>query len=353
MEENLHTAEEFASSESFIAYYLKSDEAAIAYWEKWISLHPEKIDEVLSAERLLDMLHLQLPQEERDFERARLSSFITKNNTAPPEQSADTVIHKKPWQFGAMQIAAAIFLICSATLLFYSPRGWYKDQPAGQQWTSFRSPVAQRTTIRLSDGTAVTLNSGSTLTYPKSFNKPNRLVKLSGQAFFEVKHDQAHPFIVNTGQVNTRVLGTSFTVASYNEEPLVSVALLRGSVKVTSTSVQPDSLLLVPGEKMVYNTMAGKMHKEPFNAVAETGWKDGITAFKEADFNTIAGTFYRNFGLKLTTAARIKKLRYTGSYNNQNPESIIRSICFSLNMQYKINGKTIVLSPINNPSAND
>lgn len=346
MEENLNTAEEFASSESFIAYHLKSDETAIAYWEKWISLHPEKIDEVLTAERMLDVLHVHLPQDERDEERKRLSDFISRS-TKESVTTSITPAERRLIPFRTIQIAAAITVIVSATLLYISPAKWFSTQQSDLEWASFTSPKAQRSTIRLSDGSSVTLNSGSTLTYPKSFKAENRIVKLSGQAFFDVKHDSNHPFIVATGKLNTRVLGTAFTVSNYSGEPDISVALLRGSVKVVTTSNQPDSLLLKPGERMSYNASSGKMSKSAFDAVTETGWKDGITAFKGADFETIAKTFARNYGLKLVTEDPLKKLSYTGSYKNDDPLRIIRVICYSLNMTYTVKDKTIMLSPIN------
>jgi len=346
MEENLNTAEEFASSESFIAYHLKSDEAAVTYWEKWISLHPEKIDEVLTAERILDMLHVRLPQDELEAERKRLSDFINKTPEQPvllEQMPAERLLTR----YKVMQIAAVLIMMVSASVIYFPPMKLLTSQQPDLEWTSYTSPVARRSTIHLSDGTAVTLNSGSRLTYPKSFKSDNRVVKLSGQAFFDVKHDSAHPFIVTTGKVKTHVLGTAFTVSNYTAEPDISVALLRGSVKVITSSNHPDSLLLKPGEKMIFSNASGNMSKAEFDAATETGWKDGLVAFKEADFKTIANTFFRNYGLKLITKEPSKKLSYTGSYKNDDPLRIIRVICFSLNMTYTVNGKTILLSPIN------
>jgi len=346
MQENLNTAEEFASSESFIAYYLRSDESAITYWERWISLHPEKLDEVLTAERMLDVLHLHLPQEERDIERSRLISFISKNTQSPAEVE-EVTLKRSFFPLKAMQIAAMATLIVSAVTIYFAPAKWFASQQSDQEWASFTSPKSQRSTIRLSDGTAITLNSGSTLIYPKSFKAAERMVKLTGQAFFEVKHDKEHPFIVTAGKVNTRVLGTTFTVSGYKGKPDVEVALLQGSVRIITRNKHPDSLLLHPGEKMVYHDSSGQMTTSAFDAETETGWKDGITAFRNADFKTIAATFDRNYDLKIVNKNPLKKLSYTGSYQDEDPVRIIKAICFSLNMTYKINGRTIYLSSIN------
>lgn len=345
MHENLNTAEEFASNESFIAYYLRSDELAIAYWERWISLHPEKIDEILTAERMLDVLHLHLPQEEKDHERKRLNNFISQT-TQSPVISRDISSNRRFSPFKAIQIAALLAVGVSAILIYVSPAKWFSTAQSEQEWASFTSPKAQRSTIQLSDGSAITLNSGSTLIYPKSFKSAERIVRLSGQAYFDVKHDTKHPFIVTAGKVNTRVLGTAFTVSNYNGEPNISVALLRGSVKVTTLNAHPDSVVLQPGEKMVYDHHSGVLTSSNFDAQTETGWKDGITAFRQADFNTIASVFQRNYNLKLITRNPAKKLSYTGSYTNEDPLRIIRAICFSLNMTYKTDGQTIILSSI-------
>ena len=343
MEEKQFTAEELAANESFIAYYLKSDIESVSYWQHWISLHPDQIDEVQNAEQLLDLLHFRLPQHELDNERARLTDFIS-SHTRLPAQTPNPLPQSNFKLYNYIKIAAVLAVLTAFGFYFFPSLRTKDNEKTAITWSAFTSPARQRTTIRLSDGTVVTLNAGSTLCYPKTFSTGERLVKLTGEAFFEVSHDAAHPFVVNTGKVNTRVLGTAFNVSGDPAENNISVALIRGSVKIEITDQSKRSMLLKPGERLQYNRLSGQMQKGTFDEATEAGWKNGLIVFKAADFNSIAGTFHRNYGYTLINYSSSKKLNYTGRFANQTPVQIIKAICFSLDINYKIQNDTIILS---------
>jgi transmembrane sensor len=343
MEKKLFTAEEFAADESFIAYYLKSDPAAVAHWEKWIALNPEKIDEVQIAENLLDLLYTRLPQHEFESERERLTAFIRTNHLAPSPAKA-TQVKRVISLRSLIRIAAVITLISSAAL-FFSKQISQNAQEAKQlvAWTTYTSPRAQQSTVRLSDGTQVILNAGSSLSYPKAFSGKERLVTLTGQAFFEVSHDTRHPFIVRTGKVKTRVLGTAFNVSNFKGDQTIAVALIRGSVQI-EVKDSKEIMRLSPGEMMSYELASGKVHKSTFDETVEAGWTKGILVFKNAGFAGIAKAFKQNYGYTLINQSRLTALTYTGQFKQQTPAQIIKAICFSLNLNYTLQDSTIVLS---------
>lgn len=343
MEKFFFTAEEFAADESFIAYYLKSDPAAVAHWEKWIALNPEKIDEVQIAESLLDLLYTRLPQHEFELERARLTAFI-RTNQSVPSPAKNRQVKLVVTLNTIIRVAAILTLISSAALFFFKEpnHGAHQDQQS-LGWTTYTSPRTQQSTVRLSDGTQVILNAGSTLSYPKAFKGAERLVSLSGQAFFEVSHDTKHPFIVRTGKVNTRVLGTAFNVSNFKGDNTIAVALIRGSVQIEVTDSK-ERMRLSPGQMMNYDLVSCKLHKSTFDETVETGWTKGILVFKNAGFITIAKAFKQNYGYTLINQSRLKELTYTGQFKQQTPAQTIKAICFSLNLNYTLQDSTIVLS---------
>lgn len=118
-------------------------------------------------------------------------------------------------------------------------------------------PNGQKTVVRLSDGTKITLNGGSTLEYPIAFQDSVRLVRLSGEAFFEVARDTTKPFVINADRTSIRVLGTSFNLKAYeNEENRVSV--LSGKVQFWINAFPEKRLILTKGENASAATILKK-----------------------------------------------------------------------------------------------
>ena len=95
-------------------------------------------------------------------------------------------------------------------------------------------PAGQRINITLADGTNVWLNARTTIQYPITFNEKERLVKLDGEAYFDVTKDKSKPFIVQTNNYNVEVLGTKFDVDSYSETEIFETTLMEGSVRISS-----------------------------------------------------------------------------------------------------------------------
>ena len=128
-------------------------------------------------------------------------------------------------------------------------------------------------TINLADGTEITLNDNSSIEYPHSFTGTDRIVKLSGEALFKVSKNKHHPFIVETNQIRTRVLGTVFDVKAYPGME-ASVALVEGKVEVKNMS-SGKVTNIIPGQQYRMN-MAGKADIKKVNTDETTAWSDGV-----------------------------------------------------------------------------
>ena len=166
-----------------------------------------------------------------------------------------------------LSAVAAIALLC-----FIGWNTYCYLKPAALQTIS---TLADTRTIKLPDGTEVTLNHFSSLTYPEKFKGEHREVNLKGEAYFEVTKNRKHSFIVQTESVNVEVLGTHFNVESYPDDPEVKTTLLEGSVAVSNKS-NSVRIVLKPNESAIYNKEKKSMPLEVSDRVAEEiAWRQG------------------------------------------------------------------------------
>ena len=152
-------------------------------------------------------------------------------------------------------------------------------------------PNGKTFSVTLSDGTTVFLNSHSRLTYPSAFTGDERRVELSGEAYFKVAKDAAHPFIVESDGVETKVLGTEFNVRNFGSEPS-NVTLVEGSVLVRMPKHSPVRLL--PGQNIEIQEN-GRINVENVDVREYTEWKSGFFYFDNrtlTDVFRIVGRYY-------------------------------------------------------------
>lgn len=126
----------------------------------------------------------------------------------------------------------------------------------------------------LPDGTEVTLNSDSRLTYPTHFRGDKRMVKLYGEAFFKVKKDKRHPFVVRSGKLNTTVLGTQFDVKNYGSDSPV-VLLVEGKVML-SDSLGQGNVIMKPGQRATINQQGDISLTDHVDTENYLSWKEGF-----------------------------------------------------------------------------
>ncbi len=146
------------------------------------------------------------------------------------------------------------------------------------------------------DGTKVWLNSGTEVCYPSRFGIAERRIRLSGEAFFEVTPNARRPFVVETGGVRVKVLGTSFNVRAYDNEPTVDVVLKEGKVQFSHGE---KSVMMAPGQKLVYNRLTERIQSlgqvEPKN---EMLWLDHVICFRDAPLSEVIPALERWYDVR-------------------------------------------------------
>ena len=174
-------------------------------------------------------------------------------------------------------------------------------------------PAGQRINITLADGTNVWLNARTTIQYPITFNEKERLVKLDGEAYFDVTKDKSKPFIVQTDNYNVEVLGTQFDVNAYSETGEFETTLMSGSVKVASASDSTQKITLKPNNKVFLQD--GKLHVTAVDDYNPYRWKEGLICFKNETFTSIMKDFEKYYGLTIQVKNKnVFKYVYTGKF---------------------------------------
>ncbi len=205
--------------------------------------------------------------------------------------------------------------------------------------------AGQKSKIYLPDGSEVWLNAESEISFPEKFSNENREVVLEGEAFFEVIKNPNQPFIVKAGKVSTTVLGTSFNVKAFKDEPTIYVALKSGKVKVEMDKQRgKEAMFLEPGEAIKYSKSDAIAKKESFDQELLFAWKDGVIVFKDAGFDEIISTLSRWYGVQFEIKNRKDDTwSYTGSFDNTYLENVLQSISFTKEFSYNINQKNVTI----------
>ena len=226
----------------------------------------------------------------------------------------------------------------------------YKDYSKTKElvYNELTVPYGKTFQLILSDGTKVHLNSGSSLKYPVNFIAENdRKVFLEGEAFFDVAKDPDHPFILNSKEVNIRVLGTKFNVSSYSEDTDISTVLVEGSISLylDKEYSKDKSLLLKPGFKASWNKNTKKINVDKVNTEIYTGWTEGKLIIKDLPFNKIRKKLERKYDVKIINNNKVlDNNTYTATFDVETIEHVLQTLNKSFPIDYKINGNEIIIN---------
>lgn len=211
-------------------------------------------------------------------------------------------------------------------------------------------PYGKRFEVVLSDGTSVHLNAGTSLKYPVKFLKSEEIreVFVTGEAYFEVTHDVSHPFIVNTGELAIRVLGTRFNVSTYPEDETTDVVLVEGSVALQQGNAQLDlqsEFLLEPGEKGEFDKKNRRISKRNVATSIYTAWINGELVFRNMAFEDILGKLERHYNISIVNQNEtMAKEKFNASFGDEPVEKVLDYLKTIYGIQFTIeNNKVIVL----------
>ncbi|WP_183573861.1 FecR family protein [Mucilaginibacter sp. X5P1] len=248
---------------------------------------------------------------------------VRKNLLVAINKSNASKITRRHQLYRYAKIAAILFLLVSSTVLV--KKHW-------QQIYNYFRPVniemaltarGERKIIQLTDGTKIWLSPSSSLKYPDQFNGKLREVKLEGEAFFEVAKDKTHPFIIHSGQMDTRVVGTSFMINAFKEQAKYTVTVVTGIVKVSSAKTQKQVVLL-PNHRSEFTPADGSLISAyAANAIDMLKRKDGILTFDGTPVKVVALAFAQYYNVQIHVENKSENCLCYGEFDTRKPVNIL------------------------------
>ena len=234
--------------------------------------------------------------------------------------------------------AAAIVLpICIAFFTYYLVDS---SQTVGAPFI-VKADKGDKATIELPDGTNVVLNSASQLSYLNNFGENVRRVQLNGEAYFKVAHDEKRAFIVQVGDLEVKVLGTSFNVSAYEDAKDVTVVLLEGKVGVYA---QKMSHIMKPGDKIEYNKATHKITATQVHPNDYIEWTKGNMYFEKESLENIMKTLSRIYDVEIRfDSNKLPNEYFTGTIPGGGIQNALNILMLTSPFYYEMDGSVIVL----------
>lgn len=239
----------------------------------------------------------------------------------------------------ALRITAIILLLITTSIVTYH---YAMDKQREPMDMIVAVEKGQKANITLPDGSKGWINSDSKLSYGSRFNADERVLNLEGEAYFEVKPDAKRPFIVQSGKVSVKALGTSFNVKNYNTEEHISVVLMTGKVEVTANDNHVD---LLPNEQAIFNKHSSILGKNRVdNSLDYSSWMYNTLNFESTPFSEIAHTLERYYNTQIVFKSEaLKSYRFTGKPGNTSLASILHLLSLTSPLAYEIKDSVVIL----------
>lgn len=224
------------------------------------------------------------------YEERFLFDAILFNKTSDSQKSKTEKTFRRPFLYGSVAAILLLLLMLQWNHVFQTKNN------NEAMLNTIVVPAGQRISLTLSDGSEVWLNSSSEISYPSSFDKNTRDVYLKGEAFFDVSKNADKKFVVHTADCAVEVLGTTFNIEAYDDYPF-SASLLTGSVKILHKTNINESVILSPGQNVVFKN--DKFVINPIKNNDFLSWKDGLIVFKNIEFEALMKKLEKNYGIQI------------------------------------------------------
>ncbi|HXB91235.1 MAG TPA: FecR domain-containing protein [Puia sp.] len=281
---------------------------------------------------------------------AKLERKLDRSETVVPDVEVkrigrDVIVRRTRW----VAAASVVALIIAGGVLYSSHNGLNKNNHSSELallTQSFSNPRGgAEKQFTLPDGSRVWLNSASELNYPATFQGNERVVKLSGEAFFDVANNPEKPFRVLIKDAKVEVIGTQFDLMAYADEPVSRTTLMEGAVKISTGG---DDKTLKPGQQAEVIYKEGGSSIEVNTTVstdAVMAWRKGYMQFKSADLRTVLREVGRCYDVEIRVEGNAPNTPYTGSMSRTLGLKKTLDQLTQLNINYKIDGKTVTITP--------
>ena len=335
-------ASDFILDDDFNAWIRGEDQNAEQSWEHWLKLHPREENEARKARQILLSLNFSHKEVEADRVEAEWQSLLGQLDSPDLTEETETGSARSfPWWPRLIAASVALLMLVWVGKSFFS------------LLTEQRAANGQQLTIKLTDGTVIQLNAGSSLTYPEEFLADKREVQLKGEAYFEVAPNAEAPFFIYTDDVRVKVLGTKFTVKAYPESSNVKVAVVEGKVAVNPTVAKGKKEVLEAKEAFLTKDEMATVEKTNQELKVSTfdkndllGWKNGILYFEKASFPQIVNRLERWYGVSIKVEQTMEMdtaWRFSGKFENKSIDYILDVCRYPNQFTYEVADNEVII----------
>jgi len=188
------------------------------------------------------------------------------------------------------------------------PRGTEKASE-DVEYSQLRVPYGKRAFLKLSDGTSLWINSGSTIVYPTVFDAAKREITVEGEVFAEVSHENDRPFVINTGEIEIQVYGTSFNVSAYKDIDETTVVLVDGFVGVKA---KDGEVTCMKPNQLFSRTSRGSSLRELNDVADYISWRDGRYIYHNEPIENILLQLSRYYNVTMILPASVSGITCSG-----------------------------------------
>lgn len=240
---------------------------------------------------------------------------------------------------------AIVFLLCGISSLFFL---WQSEKTAVEAVEEYKEyvvevPAGAKSKVTFPDGSVVWLNAGSKVKYDSNFAKESRNVALSGEGYFEVSKNEELPFVVNTGNLSVKVLGTKFNLKSYEEDSEVKVTLKEGAVRVGDFLADAAPVVLEPNQRFTLRKADLAMQVDSVDASHIENWRNGAMTFDKVPLEEIAKELQRLYDIPVRIEKEsLKRIVYYSDFQeNVTVEKVLEILSSGNKFRYEVKPELI------------
>jgi len=301
-------------------------------------------------------------QEKREMEERMLGKLAAETSVS---EQPEPVLVRPWWSRAAVYLTAAAAVLVLGFWMFFGRVGG--ERALGSEKMFVQAPNSRLITeqnntnvpkrLTLSDRSTVTLEPGATIVFPATFTGDKRTVQLTGNAFFEITRNPDQPFLVYSGKIITRVLGTSFRIKNNAKDRALEVEVVTGKVSVfenreafsegDSVDNQDNGVVLTPNQRVTYfpesrHLMTGLV-PEPVKSSAAA--EEAKMVFNDEKLEKIAATLQEAYGIEIVFANdRIAHCSFTGDLTDMQLYDKLALVCKSNGADYEVKGTRILIN---------
>ncbi len=240
---------------------------------------------------------------------------------------------------------AIVFLLCGISSLFFL---WQSEKTAVEAVEEYKEyvvevPAGAKSKVTFPDGSVVWLNAGSKVKYNSNFAKESRNLALSGEGYFEVSKNEELPFVVNTGNLSVKVLGTKFNLKSYEEDSEVKVTLKEGAVRVGDFLADAAPIVLEPNQRFTLKKADQAIQVDSVDASHIENWRNGAMIFDKVPLEEIAKELKRLYNIPIQIENdKLKRIVYYSDFQeNVTMEKVLEILSSGNKFRYEVKPELI------------